>query len=87
MKFNCGPSPETRRRRKRETADAEHRRLIGWHQFFALLPRRVGDNECRWLEMIERKGTRELRVRLMSWGYRPYYDYRWEYRAKQDNAE
>lgn len=84
MKFNCGPSPETKRRRKQELADAEHKRLINWHLFFTLLPRRVGENDCRWMEQIERRGVRVLKLMPVTWGVMPYYGYRWEYRAKQE---
>ena len=85
MKFNCGPGPETKRKLKRERENAEHRYLIEWHPFFTLLPRRVGENDCRWLEQIERKGTRVMKVALMSWGAMRYWTYSWEYRrAKQE---
>jgi hypothetical protein len=62
MKFNCGPSA-------REQFEATER----WHRFFALWPRRVGPRDCRWLEVIERKGTW-----LHSYGGGFW---KWEYRA------
>jgi hypothetical protein len=49
MKFNCGPSLY-------ERLEARDKRRQEWHRFFALFPRRVGPNDCRWLEVIERKG-------------------------------
>lgn len=87
MKFNCGPSPETKRKRKEHAADVEHLRLINWHPFFALRPRRIGENDCRWLEQIERKGTRVQRSQITMHGILNYWTYEWQYRAKQDNAE
>lgn len=84
MKFNCGPSPEAKRRRKRELADAEHRRLIDWHPFFTLLPRRIGENDCRWLERIERRGVYGKKIVPTMWGLAWYWTYSWEYRAKQE---
>jgi len=49
MKFNCGDSPLEKSKKLRL-------KLENWHSFFALLPRRVGPGDCRWLETIERKG-------------------------------
>lgn len=62
MKINCGPTPAQK-----------FKALQEWHPFFALWPRRVGPNDCRWLEAIERRG--ELR---RGGGY-AYWN--WEYRA------
>lgn len=80
MKFNCGPSPETKRRREREAADEARLYYTNWHPFFAILPRRVGENDCRCFERIERKGT--VRWACLPMGMYPAY--RWEYRAKQE---
>lgn len=63
MKLNCGPSWETKWKRKQE-----------WHAFFAIWPRRVAENDCRWLELIERKGTY-----WDSWGHGGW---NWEYRCR-----
>ena len=46
MKFNCGLSWADKRAIEED-----------WHLFFAIWPRRVGKNDCRWLETIERKKT------------------------------
>ena len=53
MKFECGPTREEKRaiRCKADRAWRHH-----WHRWFALMPRRVADGDCRWLEYIERKG-------------------------------
>lgn len=67
MKFNCGPTYEVKVEQQKN-----------WHPFFAILPRRVGPDECRWLEWIERR--REWRARYsvsVGLGY-----WRTEYRAK-----
>lgn len=64
MRFNCGLSViekfELRLKHQRE-----------WHRHFTWWPTRIGQNDCRWLEWVER--------RLL------YYDadwdiYEWDYR-------
>lgn len=57
MKFDCGPTPAEKRAILQQTLQEEWARRKGWHLYFALLPRRVGSHDCRWLEWIERKGT------------------------------
>lgn len=64
MKLDCGPSIEVQERAKQ-----------CWHVWFAWTPTRVGENDCRWLERIERKGTLTT-----NWAG---YDWKWEYRALQ----
>jgi hypothetical protein len=32
----------------------EHRKLAQWHDYFAWMPVRVGDEDVRWLETVER---------------------------------
>lgn len=44
MKFNCGPSFAERHNRKQQ-----------WHKWFAWRPIRLNENDCRWLEYVERK--------------------------------
>jgi len=63
MKFDCGKTPEER--------NAE---LKAWHDWFAWIPVRVGSHDCRWLEIVERKGT-------MTCGWGECF-WRWEVRAK-----
>lgn len=61
MKFDCGPTWQTWVEQKSE-----------WHPFFTILPRRVGENDCRFLETIERRLE-----------YPPFHGIcTWEYRAK-----
>lgn len=50
MKFNCG-----------ETL-AEKKRLGQRHRWFAWYPVRVGSHDCRWLETVERRCERPLRI-------------------------
>jgi hypothetical protein len=44
MKFDCG-----------ETFKEYEERVGKWHDFFAILPRKVGYHDCRWLETIQRQ--------------------------------
>ena len=71
MRFDCGDTPGARWLK-------EAKRLENWHPHFALLPRRVGPWDCRWLEWVERKGFYgPLKSKFGTvWGYR------WKYRAK-----
>lgn len=48
MRFNCGLDKWTRRRLK------EHK-MLNWHKHFCWWPIRMGENDCRWLETVERK--------------------------------
>ena len=48
MKFDCGEDPLKKGLREED-------RLRGWHTKFAWFPVRIGDNDCRWLEFVERK--------------------------------
>lgn len=68
MKFNCGKPAPVRWAERRIY-------LSGWHVIFAWRPRRVGDWDCRWLELVERKGT-------FIHGYDDAY-WEWEYRPHE----
>lgn len=48
MKFNCGPSERQRKQNARD-------RWCRWHRWFAWFPVRIGENDCRWLEHVERQ--------------------------------
>lgn len=68
MRFNCG-------RALYQKLQDDHDILREWHPFFALLPRRVSANQCRWLEWIERKGHLLGISKFKYW-------YEFQYRAK-----
>lgn len=61
----------------------QKRDLTKWHSWFAWHPVRVGPDDCRWLEVVWRKGTLESYAKLCDIsGYafeETYWDY--EYRA------
>lgn len=63
MKINCGLT-----RRDKATA------LANWHDHFAWWPVRVGERDCRWLELVERRAEKGLE-------YLAYCGY-WEYRSR-----
>ena len=54
MKFNCGSTWETRLAEKRYAALRQKRDYEEWHKWYAWYPVRVGKNDCRWLETVER---------------------------------
>jgi hypothetical protein len=61
MKINCGKSWETRFDESQQ-----------WHSWFAWRPVRVADNDCRWLEEVERKRVVYTcpGAMIMEWKYR-----------------
>lgn len=63
MKFDC---------------DKRHDRLTDWHRWFAWYSVRIGKNDCRWFEYVERKGKNEFSGMSSYWS--------WEYKAI-DNEE
>lgn len=62
MRFDCSETPKQR-----------YARVTNWHRWFAWWPTRVGPNDCRWFETIERKGQR--------WGIPGFCTWTWQYRA------
>lgn len=48
MRLNCGPSKAARRQAKKQ-------KMEQWHDYFCWLPVRLAENDCRWLETIQRK--------------------------------
>lgn len=52
MKLNCGPSAEERDRQARRKA---REYWCNWHRWFAWFPVRIGENDCRWLEYVDRQ--------------------------------
>ena len=87
MKFNCGMSPEAKAAKKQLEFKKRIESRIEWNRWFAWRPVRVGEEDCRWLEYVERR-------------LKPVYDYsfsrrkldhhdtwwykEWEYRAIND---
>lgn len=70
MKFNCGKRSGHRRRMARLRA------LRLWHPWFAWHPVRVGPHDCRWGELVWRKGEHHT-----GWDYDGVYsNWTWEYR-------
>ena len=62
MKFDCG-----------ETHEERKARLGQWHRWFAWHPAKLGDHDCRWLEVVDRKGTyhESYCEEWWTWEYRP----------------
>jgi hypothetical protein len=56
MIINCGP---TIAERLEARYDKKWRYLTQWHPHFFLIPRRMGNNRCAWLEW----GRRKLRIK------------------------
>jgi hypothetical protein len=54
MKFNCKKSQD-----RRQT----------WHTWFAWYPVKIAENDCRWLEKVERRGTYEFDTHGAYWHY------------------
>lgn len=93
MKINCGPSKAAKLAAKAAAEKAETLRQREWHDFFAWWPRRVGGNDCRWLEMIERRSVvvRHIPAHQGLWLMGRYFDievpardeYGFDYRGKK----
>lgn len=60
-------------------AERRYYRLKEWHRYFAWLPVWVGENDCRWLETIERKGADSGGYDGIVWS--------WDYRALDKSGE
>jgi hypothetical protein len=55
VKFNCGPSAEQKVKNLRKEYEERAENAAKWQPFFAWLPIRIGEDECRWLEVVERR--------------------------------
>lgn len=73
MKFNCGPSQEVRDELYRKEYHERRQAREQWHSWYAWFPVRVGEDDCRWLELVERKQRYEF-PHIKCGEY-------WEYRA------
>lgn len=62
--------------------------LSDWHRYFALVPRRINDDELVWLQFIERKGEK-YRGMCYPPEMRPHpcWRWRWEYRLPEKQNE
>lgn len=56
--------------------------LKEWHTKFTWLPIRLGPNDCRWLETLERKGTIH---KASGWADSAHWS--WEWRAYNGNSD
>lgn len=72
MKLNCGPTQQEKQHAHDLKRWEERNRLEQWHRHFALFPVRIGSGECRWLEVVERRGT--------DWSWWNDCHSTWEYR-------
>lgn len=51
MKFNCNALGDYLKARRREKIIRQQ----DWHDYFAIIPRKLAHGDCRWLETIERR--------------------------------
>jgi len=90
MILTCG-KPMLRRLDEYLARRREHK--LNWHRYFTLIPRRIDDTRCVWLQVIERKGsTYTVRRRLPESSIvADFYRWRYDYRipkpvhTKEDN--
>lgn len=54
MKFKCGPTIAERAAKEKAEQEKLHANFV-WKPWFAWRPIKVGDGDCRWLEIIERR--------------------------------
>lgn len=60
MKFNCGRRPLSKADRQAQDREAYLARIEAsreWQDVFAWLPVRVGENDCRWFEVVQRRAV------------------------------
>jgi len=86
MRFNCGTKKKKLTHEEIIAKRQAHREyMMNWHLHFAWLPVRIAENECAWLETVERRFPNAGAVkRFMEGTGSPYYSWRWftpEYRA------
>lgn len=72
MRFNCGLTAA-------EKYEAKVRKKQDWHLKFAWWPVRVGKNDCRWFEYVDRRGHLNAWWDGIYWTYeyRPATSYYW----------
>ena len=75
MKFDCGYLTDE----ERVELQSRSNPLEDWHPFLAIRPRVVAPHDCRWLEVIERRGRRWESIETAGWA--------WTYRAKNSPGD
>ncbi len=55
MRVHCGPSITERQKAQLIQAKLEANRLQRWTPWFAWYPVRIGEDDCRFMETIERR--------------------------------
>lgn len=55
MKFNCGLTWDQKEVLRQQRREAHLQYIRSWHPAFAWFPKRVGNNQCVWLESYERR--------------------------------
>lgn len=75
MRLNCGLSPETKRDLKKDREDKKFREAIQWHKWFAWYPVQIGDNDCRWLETVERRSEPKIGLSDKKYDFNNHHEY------------
>lgn len=75
MKLDCGPTKQERFEQRLKKNVEKAKRLERWHKRFAWWPIRLGSRDCRWLELIERRGN------FIWYNTYDFEFWGWEYRA------
>lgn len=66
MRFKCGPTRDEELAKEaaaRARLDAPH----SWHPWFAWFPIQLAQGDCRWLEVVERRGDYTSRFDNSPW--------------------
>lgn len=63
----------------------EHK--LNWHRYFTLIPRRLDDNRCAWLQFVERKGSiYTFKSRMPESAIvADFYGWRYEYKTGEES--
>lgn len=69
-----------------EYFDKRKERKLDWHRYFTLVPRRIDNNRCVWLQFVERRGSiYTFRSRLPESSITAdFYGWRYEYRIGEE---
>lgn len=74
MKFNC--STKEKEERRKAKSRKKYERVSNWHKWFAWFPVHLSEEECRWLEFLERRSADSFYLydcypHSRDWYYRP----------------